>query len=114
MGLAGHRLAHAEINALLSVDHAAINLRECVLYTTLEPCALCVGAIRMLHISQVRYAARDPVAGGLRLLEATPFMRQGLVEAKTPGLAELENDPRGDARGCAALSGAAQTGARRC
>jgi predicted kinase len=90
MGLAGHRLAHAEINALLSVDHAAINLRECVLYTTLEPCALCVGAIRMLHISQVRYAARDPVAGGLQLLDATPFMRQGLVEAQSLGLAELE------------------------
>src|SRR5579871_1790776 len=48
--VAGSRLAHAEINALLSVDHAALSLRECVLYTTLEPCALCVGAIRMLHI----------------------------------------------------------------
>jgi tRNA(Arg) A34 adenosine deaminase TadA len=80
-GLTRHRLAHAEINALLSVDHAASNLRECVLYTTLEPCALCVGAIRMLHICQVRYAARDPIAGGLQLLEATPFMRRGAVEA---------------------------------
>src|SRR5213592_3905917 len=53
--LAGHRLAHAEINALVSVDHAALSIRECVLYTTLEPCALCVGAIRMLGIHSVRY-----------------------------------------------------------
>ena len=89
-GLAGHRLAHAEINALLSVDHASLNLRECVLYTTLEPCALCVGAIRMLHIPRVRYAARDPIAGGLQLLNATPFMRQEVVEAQPLGHAELE------------------------
>ena len=88
--LAGHRLAHAEINALLSVDHAALNFRECVLYTTLEPCALCVGAIRTLHVCQVRYAARDLVAGGLQLLEATPFMRQGMVDAQRLGHAEFE------------------------
>ena len=28
------------MNALLSVDHATVSLKECVLYTTLEPCAL--------------------------------------------------------------------------
>src|SRR5258708_10811498 len=36
--LFGHRLAHAEVNALVSMDHAAVQARECVLYTTLEPC----------------------------------------------------------------------------
>ncbi|MBV9544274.1 MAG: AAA family ATPase [Chloroflexi bacterium] len=89
-GLAGHRLAHAEINALLSVDHAALDVRASVLYTTLEPCALCVGAIRMLGLRQVHYAARDPVAGGLCLLDATSFMRRGEVQAHHLGNADLE------------------------
>src|SRR5207302_7290832 len=78
--LFGHRLAHAEVNALVSVDHAAVHARDCVLYTTLEPCALCVGAIRMLGLKDVRYAARDPVAGSLALFEATDFMRRGAVQ----------------------------------
>src|SRR5207302_7125129 len=76
--LFGHRLAHAEVNALVSVDHAAVHARDCVLYTTLEPCALCVGAIRMLGLKDVRYAARDPVAGSLALFEATDFMRHSI------------------------------------
>ncbi len=78
--LFGHRLAHAEVNALVSMDHAAVQARECVLYTTMEPCALCVGAIRMLGLRAVRYAARDPAAGSLTLFETTDFMRRGAVQ----------------------------------
>src|SRR5207302_9486491 len=88
--LFGHRLAHAEVNALVSVDHAAVHARDCVLYTTLEPCALCVGAIRMLGLKDVRYAARDPVAGSLARLEATDFMRRGEVRAQHLGQPDLE------------------------
>jgi tRNA(Arg) A34 adenosine deaminase TadA/predicted kinase len=80
--LFGHRLAHAEVNALVSIDHAAVRARECALYTTLEPCALCVGAIRMLALRDVRYAARDPAAGSVTLLDATDFMRRGAVQAQ--------------------------------
>lgn len=86
----GHRLAHAEINALIGVDHSTTNIRECTLYATLEPCVLCIGAIRMVGLKDVRYAARDPVAGGLALLEATDFMRRGGIVPKelgNPGLA---------------------------
>ena len=78
------------MNALLSVDHARVNVKECVLYTTLEPCALCVGAIRMLGMKDMRYAARDPAAGGLALLDATDFMRRGGVHAEHLGCLELE------------------------
>jgi tRNA(Arg) A34 adenosine deaminase TadA/predicted kinase len=88
--LFGHRLAHAEVNALVSVDHATVNVRECVLYTTLEPCALCVGAIRMIGLKDVRYAARDVVAGGLELLEATDFMRRRQVQVQHPRRPDLE------------------------
>src|SRR4051794_12741046 len=42
--LYGHRLAHAEVNALLALDHTAVDPAACVLYSTTEPCPLCTGA----------------------------------------------------------------------
>jgi len=78
----GHRLAHAEINALIGLAHSATNIRECALYSTLEPCVLCIGAIRMVGLKDVRYAERDPVAGGTALLEATNFMRRGATSTR--------------------------------
>jgi tRNA(Arg) A34 adenosine deaminase TadA/predicted kinase len=81
----GHRLAHAEINALIGLNHATTNMRECSLYVTLESCVLCVGAIRMAGLKEVHYVAHDPIAGGLALLEATDFMRRGAVIPKELG-----------------------------
>jgi len=57
--------AHAEIVAL---RHAGLVLRNyrlnhCTLYTTLEPCAMCAGAILHARISRLVYAAPDPKAG---------------------------------------------------
>src|SRR3712207_9038209 len=45
--LFGHKLAHAEVNALLKLDYHRHDPRACTLYTTTEPCPLCVGALRM-------------------------------------------------------------------
>lgn len=88
--LFGHGLAHAEMNAMLSIDRAAVAPRECVLYTTLEPCALCVGALRMVGVREVHYLARDINAGSLALLETTDFMRRGNVRYTPAGRADLE------------------------
>ena len=38
--LAGHRLAHAEVNALGALDHTPPDPQVCTLYTTPEPCPL--------------------------------------------------------------------------
>jgi tRNA(adenine34) deaminase len=70
----GHRLAHAEVNALLNLDYN-IDPTTCTLYITTEPCPLCVGAICMAGVRTVKYAACDPTAGGKELLKATPFLR---------------------------------------
>jgi tRNA(adenine34) deaminase len=57
--------AHAELLvvreslALLSVDR----LPEATLYVTLEPCALCAGAIVLAKVGRVVFGARDPKAG---------------------------------------------------
>ncbi len=57
--LRGHRLAHAEMNALINVNWVNVNPYKCTLYTTTEPCPLCVGAIRLTRIRTVHYASRD-------------------------------------------------------
>jgi tRNA(adenine34) deaminase len=57
--------AHAEIVALRSAGLALINYRllDCTLYCTLEPCAMCAGAILHARIARLVYAAPDPKAG---------------------------------------------------
>src|ERR1700677_5342512 len=57
--------AHAEIVALREAGLALQNYRleDCTLYATLEPCAMCAGAILHARISRLVYAASDPKAG---------------------------------------------------
>ena len=57
--------AHAEIVALRAAGLALANYRllGCTLYTTLEPCAMCAGAILHARIARLVYAAPDTKAG---------------------------------------------------
>jgi tRNA(adenine34) deaminase len=57
--------AHAEIVALREAGRVLGNYRliDCTLYCTLEPCAMCAGAILHARIARLVFAARDPKAG---------------------------------------------------
>jgi tRNA(adenine34) deaminase len=57
--------AHAEIVALRAAAQALGNYRleGCTLYVTLEPCAMCAGAILEARIPQVVYGAEEPKKG---------------------------------------------------
>jgi len=57
--------AHAEIVALRAAGRALANYRlpGCTMYVTLEPCAMCVGALVHARIERVVYAAPDPKTG---------------------------------------------------
>jgi tRNA(adenine34) deaminase len=57
--------AHAELLAIRDAARAlgSWRLLECVLYVTLEPCAMCAGAIVLARLPRVIYAASDPKAG---------------------------------------------------
>ncbi|MGI4854380.1 MAG: tRNA adenosine(34) deaminase TadA [Janthinobacterium lividum] len=57
--------AHAEIVALRSAASFLHNYRltGCQLFVTLEPCAMCAGAILHARIARLVYAAADPKAG---------------------------------------------------
>jgi tRNA(adenine34) deaminase len=59
--------AHAEI---VAIREAAANLgqerlNDCELWVTLEPCAMCAGAISHARIARLYYAAPDPKGGGV-------------------------------------------------
>ena len=57
--------AHAEVVALRAAGVALGNYRlpGCTLYSTLEPCAMCAGAILHARIGRLVYATADPKAG---------------------------------------------------
>jgi tRNA(adenine34) deaminase len=57
--------AHAEIAALREAARHLGNYRlpDCELYVTLEPCAMCAGAILHARLARVVYGARDPKTG---------------------------------------------------
>jgi tRNA(adenine34) deaminase len=57
--------AHAEIAALREAATRLGNYRlpGCALYVTLEPCAMCAGAILHARLSRLVFGARDPKTG---------------------------------------------------
>jgi tRNA(adenine34) deaminase len=57
--------AHAEIQALRQAAAHLGNYRlvDCTLYVTLEPCAMCAGAIQHARIAKLVYGASDPKTG---------------------------------------------------
>jgi len=84
--------AHAEILALRAAAEKLGNYRlvGCALYVTLEPCAMCAGALVHARVERLVYAAADPKAGAvascLRLLEASHLNHR--VEVTAGVLAE--------------------------
>ena len=89
--------AHAEIVALREAAAAAGNYRlpGCELFVTLEPCAMCVGAMVHARIARIVYGARDPKTGACGSIVDLPALAQwnhhgafegGLLEAECGAL----------------------------
>jgi tRNA(adenine34) deaminase len=89
--------AHAEILALREAATALGSWRvlDSVLYVTLEPCAMCAGAIVLARVPRVVYGARDPKAGacgsvldilGEPRLNHRPEVAGGLLAQECGGL----------------------------
>lgn len=57
--------AHAEVMALRDTGQRLKNYRllNCTLYVTLEPCAMCIGALFHARIERLVFAAHDPKTG---------------------------------------------------
>lgn len=62
-------VAHAEVQALNqgARERGDWNLTGTTLYVTLEPCAMCAGALVQARVQEVVYAAADPKGGAVSL-----------------------------------------------
>lgn len=89
--------AHAEMLAIRAAAQALgqERLEDCELWVTLEPCAMCAGAIAHARIARVYYAAPDPKGGavehGARLFDQPrclhrPEIYSGMGEAEAATL----------------------------
>ena len=92
--LGGSRLAHAEVNALLALPSTE-TYEACTLYSSLEPCPLCLSAAFAVRVGGVRFAGADPYAGATRTLVVTadqlahPVSIEGPLEGPGGLLPEL-------------------------
>jgi tRNA(adenine34) deaminase len=79
--------AHAELLALREAARVAGHWRlvDCILYVTLEPCAMCAGAIVLARVARVVFATEDPKAGAagsvLDVLAEPQLNHRPLVES---------------------------------
>jgi len=73
----GSQLAHAEFEALraLTGPEWADATPDAVVFTTVEPCPLCLGATVMMDVEHVVYALDDKLAGAREMLEV-PYARR--------------------------------------
>jgi tRNA(adenine34) deaminase len=89
--------AHCEILALREASQrlGTWRLSNTVLYVTLEPCAMCAGAIVLARVPRVVYGAPDPKAGaagsvldvlGEPRLNHRPEVAAGLLDEDSAGL----------------------------
>jgi tRNA(adenine34) deaminase len=85
----GVDLAHAEMEALNQLDYMGIDPHTCTLYTSLEPCLMCMSAFYMSGLRTLYYAARDAYAGSVEILGRTWYLSRKPIQVHGPSL-ELE------------------------
>ncbi len=84
--LAGTNMAHAEMTAMLNLkEKHNPNIKQYTLYTTMEPCPMCFGAMVMMGIRKLRYAARDGIAGATELNDKMEYIKGKGIDIKREG-----------------------------
>lgn len=86
-------MAHAEMIVIeqgLKLNQSA-RLDRCYLYVSLEPCTMCAGAIALVHIRRLYYAAQDKKMGNIAffaspLCQHRPEIYGGIAEAEAQAL----------------------------
>jgi tRNA(adenine34) deaminase len=81
--MSGSLLAHAEINALISLPVGG-RYPGCRLVTSLEPCQMCTGAVRMATVGALTYLGADPVNGTSWALESERYVGHWPVAVTGP------------------------------
>ncbi|MBI4484240.1 MAG: tRNA-specific adenosine deaminase [Acidobacteria bacterium] len=81
--------AHAEVLALREAAFRLGNYRlgACRVYVTIEPCAMCAGALLVARVSHLIFGARDAKAGASHLLTGSKIeVIEGVLEAESRSL----------------------------
>ena len=80
--------AHAEVAAIRAAARRLANYRltGCDLYVTLEPCAMCLGAVVQARIRRLIYGASDPKSGAVRSIMRFPFVKLNHRPAVSAGV----------------------------
>lgn len=69
--------AHAEVMAIRKASKKRKNYRlvDCDLYVTIEPCAMCLGAVVQSRIQKLTFGACDPKSGAVRSIMRFPLVK---------------------------------------
>ncbi|MGD7023574.1 nucleoside deaminase [Rossellomorea vietnamensis] len=84
--ICSNKIAHAEINAILKIDNLETNRnrKKYSIFSTMEPCALCFGAIVMSSIKTIHYAAGDGLAGATNLVNGNNYITGKSISVHGP------------------------------
>jgi len=71
------QLGHAELNTLLNGGEKLwTDYKRAILFTTVEPCPMCLGATVMADVPHIIYALHDQVVHSKTTLQANPYVRR--------------------------------------
>lgn len=94
-----NQLCHAELNALLAGREALWeHCERAILFTSAEPCPLCLGAAVMADVPHIIFAAHDEVVHSRQAVAENPYVRRhiqsyygGVLEAESRAIIERFN-----------------------
>ena len=71
------QLSHAELNALLNGgERLWTDYKRAILFTTVEPCPMCLGALVMADVPHIIFAKHDQVVQSRLSVETNPYIRR--------------------------------------
>lgn len=85
------QLSHAELNCLLNGGEKLwMNYKQAILFTSVEPCPMCLGAVVMADVPHIIYALNDQVVQSKLSVETNPYIRRH-IQSYFGGVLEAES-----------------------
>lgn len=86
-----HSTAHAEIHAINQIPgYLRNNARECVMYSTVEPCVMCLPTIVMANIRHIVFSVKDDYMETRTLINNSDYLKKR-VHSYVSGVLEGES-----------------------
>ena len=85
------QLRHAELNALLDGGEKLwTEYKRAILFSTVEPCPMCLGAVVMADVPHIIYALNDTIVHSKLSVETNPYIRRH-IKSYFGGMLEAES-----------------------